>query len=160
MTELLYGMGGGAASPLVQNHTSPIVINREWWTPHYWSTSGYATLVVGSHQNAVDWTHKAGGLPAFPANCTATADAIRWDVLGSVADVYLMPAATMLDGMDVYTQLIGRPKLAPRYAFGFIASRWGWTDTAYIANVLDSFRSGSFPLDAIHIDVRRTNQFC
>ena len=150
--ELLYGTGGGAASSMAQNKTDPIVINREWWAPHYWSSAGYAALVVGSHSNAPDWTHKAGGLPAFPANCTADEHTIRWQVLGRAVDLYLMPASSMLAGMDVYTQLIGRPKLAPRYALGFIASRWGWTDKQYIDDVLSFFRNGSFPLDAIHID--------
>mmetsp|Transcript_14254 Transcript_14254/g.24735 ORF Transcript_14254/g.24735 Transcript_14254/m.24735 type:complete len:552 (-) Transcript_14254:179-1834(-) len=44
------------------------------------------------------------------------------------------------------------PAVPPRYAFGFIASRWGWKDRAYIEDTLQRFRDGSFPIDAIIID--------
>ena len=35
-----------------------------------------------------------------------------------------------------------------RHAFGFLASRWGWEDGAYVEETLKSFRAGGFPLAA------------
>jgi hypothetical protein len=39
-------------------------------------------------------------------------------------------------------------RLHGRYAFGFWACRWGWTDRDYIFEMLSDFRNGSYPLDA------------
>jgi alpha-glucosidase (family GH31 glycosyl hydrolase) len=42
----------------------------------------------------------------------------------------------------------GKPKVLPRYAYGFMASRWGWANESYIESMLTQFRSGAFPIDA------------
>ena len=43
-----------------------------------------------------------------------------------------------------YYTLTGSPRVPPRYAFGFIASRWGWQGRSYIESVLHSFRGGQY----------------
>jgi alpha-glucosidase (family GH31 glycosyl hydrolase) len=40
----------------------------------------------------------------------------------------------------------------PRYAFGFLASRWGWNNASYIEDVVQQFRDGQFPIDSIISD--------
>jgi len=40
----------------------------------------------------------------------------------------------------------------PLYAFGFMASRWGWKDASDINATLARFRSGRFPIDAFILD--------
>ncbi|CAE8625768.1 unnamed protein product [Polarella glacialis] len=63
-----------------------------------------------------------------------------------------MPASSLAEGTSAYYSLIGTPRVPPRFAFGFIASRWGWESPAYIEQILGSFRSGNFPLDAVIFD--------
>ena len=38
--------------------------------------------------------------------------------------------------------------MPPRYAFGFLACRWGWGNRSYIESTLATFRSGKYPIDA------------
>ena len=46
-----------------------------------------------------------------------------------------MVAPTLDLGTSAYYALTGPAPVPPRYAFGFIASRWGWQDRAYIESV-------------------------
>jgi len=48
--------------------------------------------------------------------------------------------------------LIGGSVLPHRYGFGFISSRWGWSNSSYLESVLHDFRSGSYPIDAFITD--------
>ena len=50
---------------------------------------------------------------------------------------------------SAYYALTGPAPVPPRYAFGFIASRWGWQDRAYIESVLHKFRDDQYPIDAV-----------
>lgn len=59
-----------------------------------------------------------------------------------------MPAGSMDAGTRAFFDLTGAPPVPPRYAFGFIACRWGWENRDYIDKMLTNFRSGFFPLDA------------
>ena len=67
---------------------------------------------------------------------------------GNMANIYLIPAKNMGDGISKYWDLIGRPAVPPRYAFGFLACRWGWKDSTTVYNTLKEFRSGNYPIDA------------
>lgn len=65
-------------------------------------------------------------------------------------------------GTAAYYKLTGSPKVLPRYAFGFLACRWGWdchtgckpgeTSPQYIQRMLTDFRNGSYPIDAFISD--------
>ena len=63
-------------------------------------------------------------------------------------DLYLLPAPSLKAGTSAYYELTGAVAMMPRYAFGFMACRWGWKDDQYIWDMLESFRNGSFPIDA------------
>ena len=78
---------------------------------------------------------------------------MTWNIGGSPqVDVYLMPAATPYDSLNALYDVTGRPAVPPRYAFGFMAGRWGWVNATYINNMLTNFRSGNFPADAFISD--------
>lgn len=50
--------------------------------------------------------------------------------------------------------VVGPAVMPPKYAFGFMACRWGWQSEAYIEEMLTAFRTGGnttgggFPIDA------------
>ena len=48
-----------------------------------------------------------------------------WAV-GAGADWYLAPAPSGYDFYRAYFELTGAPAIPPRYAFGFMATYWGY----------------------------------
>ena len=68
-------------------------------------------------------------------------------------DLYLMPAAGLREHVMVQADLQGHAAVPPRFFFGFIACRWGWTNQIYIEGVLKEFRTGQFPADAFISDL-------
>lgn len=97
-------------------------------------------------------------LSGYPAswksqdNGPAGMPGVAWTVDGTSVDIYLMPAADAYDFRRAHKELTGPPAMIPRYAFGFMAGRWGWKDRADIEEKLDAFRSGNFPIDAFISD--------
>jgi len=114
------------------------VCNTATYTPYYYSTDGYAALGITSETK--------GQYLAVETGCEG--ERVRWQFHGAF-ELYLMPAASLSLGTTAYFQLTGFPRVPPRYAFGFLASRWGWDD---LACTLQAFRTGSFPIDAFIVD--------
>eukprot|EP00747_Dinoflagellata_sp_TGD_P024811 gnl/TRDRNA2_/TRDRNA2_130813_c1_seq1.p1 gnl/TRDRNA2_/TRDRNA2_130813_c1~~gnl/TRDRNA2_/TRDRNA2_130813_c1_seq1.p1 ORF type:complete len:641 (+),score=67.07 gnl/TRDRNA2_/TRDRNA2_130813_c1_seq1:251-1924(+) len=85
---------------------------------------------------------------------TLTGNHIVWNFDGGnmPIELYLMPAKSLELGTQSYFSLIGKPRVLPRYAFGFTASRWGWKNKSYIEGVLEQFRAERFPADAFIVD--------
>lgn len=145
----LYGRGAspldaGQLNPPPGTVVHPMVVNRATYAPYYYSTDGYAAL------GAVNETHKY----KLPVTYLENTTSITWHawVLRGAFELYLMPAATLAEGTQAYYALTGAPQVPPRYAFGFMASRWGWKNKEYIEETVAKFRNGGFPLDAIICD--------
>lgn len=142
-------LGGGANSPSGMNLSTPKINpqvgNTGVYSPYYYSEDGYSMLCVVEHSD----------VNRYPANYElkdyGDTKNVHWSFTG-LWDCYVMPAATLKAGTEAYYTLTGRPPVPPRYAFGFIASRWGWTDRVYIEDTLQRFRDGKYPLDGIIID--------
>mmetsp|Transcript_107933 Transcript_107933/g.315610 ORF Transcript_107933/g.315610 Transcript_107933/m.315610 type:complete len:779 (+) Transcript_107933:88-2424(+) len=145
-TTEVYGHGSSRedALHLTSNSSKPSVCNTAVYTPYYYSIDGYAALGVSN--GMADWNY-------YAASYSIRADIrlLTWEYTGDF-ELYLMPAETLRQSSPAYFALIGRPRVPPVYAFGFIASRWGWEDKAYIEDTLTSFRKGKYPLDAVIMD--------
>ena len=144
-----YGAGGGAGDSRSLTFTSsnPVVGNTHFYAPLYYSSDGYGALAVS------DLMYDPNNLPSYPAGWSSQSSAVEWAVKGSRADLYLMPGTHPTAHSSLW-DLIGRPAIPPRYAFGFIACRWGWGGDgggggrSYIWKTLSAFRQGNFPIDA------------
>ena len=156
-----YGAGAQAGSPLSMDHSTPTVSNHYGagavsWAPQYYSvTDRYAALAVASHDwsdHADYWTDGQPNYANYPVNWTSSADGVKWMAEGSSIDIYLMPADDAYAYLKSHAELTGKPRVPPRYAFGFFAGRWGWTDSNYIQDTLKQFRDGKFPADAFISD--------
>ncbi|CAK9084348.1 unnamed protein product, partial [Durusdinium trenchii] len=142
-------LGGGSDSPggmsLSTPSVSPIVGNTACYAPYYYSEMGYGVLSVVER---ADYNK-------YPASYELTSygdsQRVNWLFTG-MWDMYIMPAASLREGTRAYYELTGRPPVPPRYTFGFMASRWGWKDRTYIENVIQKFRDGKYPIDAIIMD--------
>ena len=143
---LLYGRGAGKndATHLTATSASAFVDNTRVYAPHYFSTDGYAILA------AVNKTSGNGKTNVLPVSYSTDGSFISWSFPadGAALELYLMPAATLDAGTAAYYGLIGAPAVPPRFAFGFLASRWGWQNRSYIEDMLHAFRDGAYPIDA------------
>ena len=138
---LLYGSGNIATKQLVKEKSASASGNGVAGIPYFWNTAGYSAFGVSLDDNK-------------PATWKRATDksALSWKFEGNAANLYLWPAKTIYDGANGYVKLTGRPKLPPRWAFGYLQSQWGWADSAYISNVENKFRSHKLPVDAFIFD--------
>ncbi|WP_179412394.1 TIM-barrel domain-containing protein [Mucilaginibacter sp. E4BP6] len=138
---LLYGSGNRSSKDLEKNQSSSAVGNGVVGIPYLWNTVGYSAFGVSANDNNPATWNRANKKTA-----------LTWTFPGKAANLYLWPAKTIYDGASGYVKLTGRPKLPPRWAFGYLQSQWGWADSAYIANVLTKFRTHKLPVDAFIFD--------
>mmetsp|Transcript_56516 Transcript_56516/g.123584 ORF Transcript_56516/g.123584 Transcript_56516/m.123584 type:complete len:1328 (-) Transcript_56516:77-4060(-) len=144
---VLYGKGAAIndAHRLTSTSTQPQVCNCASFVPYYWSTDGYAALGV------VSGTDNPRDRRVYPASYTSDGKWLSWGFLGSL-ELYIMPAASLSAGTQAYMDLTGVPRMPPRYAFGFLASKWGWGNSSDIKDTVQSFRTQQFPIDAVVMD--------
>ena len=138
-----FGSGSGTddGSMLSTTQSYTFVWNEKVYVPHYWSNAGYSALGVVP-ENAIPNGN------SYPIQWNAQSSTTWTFSSTQKADMYLMPASTMDEGMKQYWTLTGPPVVIPRYAFGYLACRWGWQDRQYIETTLNTFRSGDWPIDA------------
>ncbi|HTI98762.1 MAG TPA: TIM-barrel domain-containing protein, partial [Dongiaceae bacterium] len=136
----VYGCGNGVPN-LVQTAAHTGVSDGGATIPYYWSPAGYAVLAVTADDNqSASW--RAAG----------NREAVTWTFPGSRADLYLMPAATLQDAAKAYARLTGFAPVPPRWTFGYLQSRWGWTNRQDVAAALDRFHELNIPVDAFIFD--------
>jgi len=141
---------GRGASPLDHHELTtaeakPKVYNRATYTPYYYSKNdGYGAL------GAVKVDRNSGSEMDLTWKTDFTT--VAWEHGAGPFELYLIPAPTLLEGTKSYYDLLGKQLMLPLYAFGFGASRWGWKDKAYIADVLQKFRDGQYCIDYIICD--------
>ncbi len=138
---LLYGSGNLSSKELEKNRSASGVWNGAAGIPYFWNNAGYSAFAVSANDDK-------------PATWDRGKDktTLTWKFAGKAANLYLWPAKTMYDGVRGYVKLTGRPKLPPRWAFGYLQSQWGWADSTYIRDVATKFRTHKLPVDAFIFD--------
>ena len=71
------------------------------------------------------------------------------------ADLYLyvITGESARDVARQFRRIIGKSYIAPRYAFGFGQSRWGYKTAADIEGVVEGYRENGIPLDMVYMDI-------
>ncbi len=136
---VLYGSGNISSKDLKKNQSASAVGNGVAGIPYLWNNTGYSAFGVSNNDNT-------------PATWTNTHQQLTWKFPSKAANLYLWPASTIYEGANGYVKLTGKPKLPPRWAFGYLQSQWGWEDSTYISNVLTKFRTHHLPVDAFIFD--------
>lgn len=137
-----YGCGNGVTD-LLQTNANAHVSNGKAVLPYYWSKAGYSVLAVTTDDNQPASWHGATNVES---------KYVTWTFPGSRADLYLMPAASLKDATEVYASLTGAAPVPPRWVFGYLQSRWGWTNRAYIEDTMKHFTELNIPVDAFIYD--------
>jgi alpha-glucosidase (family GH31 glycosyl hydrolase) len=77
----------------------------------------------------------------------------RATVTGGELDYYFIGADGLADALDRYTQITGRSPLPPRWALGYMQSRYGYRNWSEMYAARDTFRTNDMPCDAMILDL-------
>jgi alpha-glucosidase len=135
----VYGSGNGADA-LEQSNVTTQVGNGVAVVPYFWSNAGYSVLAVTADDNRPAHWRAADG------------KSVTWTFPGATADLYLIPSATLKDAAKGFAQLTGHAPVPPRWTFGYLQSRWGWANRAYIEDTLAKFQQYNLPVDSFIYD--------
>ena len=138
--ERFYGAGNESenhAGDLTHPAGTQFVNNGTTRIPFLWSTGGWS-IFVANNQTGSAW-HDDGGT-------------LTWTVPGPYLDLYLSVAPDGYGLLDAYSRLTGRAPIPPRWAFGFMISRWGYADAADVQDKWHQFRDRRIPVDAFIYD--------
>ena len=68
-------------------------------------------------------------------------------------DLYVLEESSLTELARAFRRLTGRSYLPPRWAFGYIQSRWGYANEQEIRAVTAEHRKRRIPLDAVCMDI-------
>ena len=68
-------------------------------------------------------------------------------------DLYVLEEPTLRETAKAFRRLTGSSYLPPRWAFGYIQSRWGYASEEDIRQVVREHRERHIPLDAVCMDI-------
>ena len=108
--------------------------------PFVVSTGGYAVYFDNTYPGHFDF---------------AASDPANWSYRASGGELtyYLFTAASMKDRLVAYTWLTGRQPMPPRWALGYLQSKFGYRSEAEARSVVQTLRQKGIPADAIILDL-------
>ena len=122
---------GGYSSPLeTMNINVPFLANKKGYAIYFDNTyPGYFDL---GETNLSQFSYK---------------------VFGGEMSYYLIVAETIPDQLEKYTWLTGRQPLPPKWALGFIQSKYGYRNESAARSLVQTMRQKQIPCDAIVLDL-------
>ena len=110
----------------------------------------YKWVPVFHTGRATVFVHSSGPLQV-DAGATAP-ELVRVDVEGPTLDLFLFAGGDLPTRLSHYTELTGRPRLPPLWAFGLWMSRCRYRTRAELEAAADGMREHGVPCDVLHID--------
>lgn len=94
----------------------------------------------------------------YPSNICFDIGYTRQDLLTvscEQADLYLyvITGESAYDVTKQFRRMIGKSYIAPKYAFGFGQSRWGYKTAQDIEVVVSGYRDNQIPIDMVYLDI-------
>jgi hypothetical protein len=132
-----YGAGAdmGSSQSLTRTGGTASVNNRGSFMPGFWASDGFTVQAVSPFPNTAP-PGKGGNVYPVNWNTNTNDNFVKIFILGgtggTTADIYLTPAPTLAAHVAGLRALQGAPAILPRYAFGFLACRWGWVNQSYV----------------------------
>ncbi len=68
-------------------------------------------------------------------------------------DLYIIEGNSPLEIVKEFRQLIGKSYIPPRWAMGYMQSRWSYYTSDAVREVANKYRDADIPLDAIFLDI-------
>ena len=135
-----YGAGNqseNVAGDLLHPSGNQIDSNGVTRIPYLWSTGGWSALVANDI-TGVSWNDIGGVL--------------TWTVPAPSVDLYLSVGNDGYALLNAYSRLTGRAPIPPRWTFGYLQSRWGYSDSSDVQDKWNQFRERQIPVDAFIYD--------
>jgi alpha-glucosidase len=107
--------------------------------PQFWSTAGYGALIIGPRDD-------------LPTSWISAPTGVHLGTGGADLKLFLIPAKNLYEWLRGQAELTGFAPVPPRWALGYLQSRWGWKDKAYIDDTLAHFRKDLLPVDVFIFD--------
>lgn len=117
------------------------------------------TSLYGAHNFIViSGKRNVGLFFDYPSNLTFDIGYTKRDWLTvscERADLYLyvITGESAYDVTKQFRKIIGKSYIAPKYAFGFGQSRWGYKTAEDITKVVDGYRGNKIPIDMVYLDI-------
>lgn len=80
-------------------------------------------------------------------------DVMTIEVDGTDYDLYIIEGKSPLEIIGEFRKIIGESYIAPKWAFGYIQSRWGYMNEEDVREVVSGHRDNHLPLDGICMDI-------
>ncbi len=80
-------------------------------------------------------------------------------VHGDSTDLYTMSAKSASQCFQAFRQMIGKPYMPPKWAFGYFQSRWGYKCQQDLLDVQKQFGDNQIPLEGIYVDIDYMERF-
>lgn len=74
-------------------------------------------------------------------------------------DIYVITGENVKDIVKQFRKLIGRSYVAPKWAFGYGQSRWGYMNADDIRKVVKGYRDLGIGLDSVYLDIDYMERF-
>ncbi len=108
--------------------------------PFLASTNGYALYFDNTYPGSFDLGASDQGKFAYVA-------------AGGELTMYVIAAPSVQDELERYTWLTGRQPLPPRWAFGYLQSKFGYRNETEARAMVQTMRQKQIPCDAIILDL-------
>ncbi|VYT96824.1 DUF5110 domain-containing protein [Clostridium tertium] len=75
------------------------------------------------------------------------------NIEGKDANIYIIEGETLKEVVHEFLKIIGKGYVPPKWAFGYIQSRWGYQTGKEVEEIADKFIEKNIPLDGICLDL-------
>jgi alpha-glucosidase len=94
----------------------------------------------------------------YPSNIKFDVGYTKRDILEVTCEradlyVYVITGESAYDVVKQFRKIIGKSYIAPKFAFGFGQSRWGYKSAEDIENVVKGYRDNNIPIDMVYLDI-------
>ena len=152
--EIIFGLGQAVRGMDKRGH------RYESWNSDIFNHTETQPSLYGSHNFLVFFSPERmlglylddPGKIIWDLGYTRHDEAVITSVSGCL-DVYLIGEETLPGIARAFRELTGRSYLPPRWAFGYIQSRWGYASEEEIRAVVSAHRDRHIPLDAVCLDI-------
>lgn len=117
------------------------------------------TSLYGAHNFIViSGTKHVGLFFDYPADLCFDIGYSRQDMLTVSCErtdlyLYVITGESAYDVVKQFRKIIGKSYIAPKFAFGFGQSRWGYKTAGDIETVVRGYRDNRIPIDMVYLDI-------
>lgn len=106
----------------------------------------------------IDGEETFGAFFDYPTKLTfdigfTKADTLKVSCEKGDIDVYIIEGSTPSEVVKSFRQIIGKSYIPPRWAMGFMQSRWSYYTSDAVREVVKGYQKENIPLDAVFLDI-------